>query len=117
MPRLEAIEAARRAVEAASDKQASNIVMLDIREVCSFADYFVICDGESNRQIEAIRDEIDGVLRGEGVTPHHCEGAADSGWVLLDFGRVIIHIFAPAERGYYRLDELWSKATPLVRIQ
>jgi len=108
---------ARRAVEAASDKQASSIVMLDTRGVCSFTDYFVLCSGESNRQIEAIRDEIDEALKREGITPHHCEGAADSGWILLDFGRVIIHVFALAERGYYRLDELWSKATPLVRIQ
>jgi ribosome-associated protein len=91
--------------------------MLDTRGVCSFADYFVICSGESNRQIEAIRDGIEGVLRGEGITLHHCEGTVDSGWVILDFRRVIVHIFAPAERGYYRLDELWGKATPLVRIQ
>jgi ribosome-associated protein len=108
---------ARRAVETASDNQASDIVMLDTTTVCSFTDYFIICSGESNRQIQAIRDEIEQVLKREGVTPHHREGAADSGWILLDFGRVIIHIFALAERGYYQLDELWTKATPLVRIQ
>ncbi len=108
---------ARRAVEAASDKQADNIAMLDTRAVCSFTDYFVICSGDSNRQIETIRDAIDETLRKEGAAPRHYEGTADSGWVLLDFGEVIIHIFTLAERDYYQLDELWSKATPLVRIQ
>jgi len=114
---LEAVEVARKAVEAASEKQASDIVLLDTRESCSFADYFVICSGESKRQLEAIWGEISQVLKREGVKPHHCEGTADSGWVLLDFGDVIIHIFAPVEREFYQLDRLWSTAVPLLRIQ
>jgi len=104
-------------VEAACEKQAVDIAMLDIQQVCSFADYFVICSGETARQIEAIRDEIDHVMRKEGISPHHYEGTVDSGWVLLDFGQVIIHIFAPFEREYYRFDELWSGARAVVRIQ
>jgi len=108
---------ARKAVEVASDRQAADILMLDIRRVCTFADYFVICSGESRRQLEAIRDEIDEALSKEGGTIHHREGTVDSGWVLLDFGGVIVHIFAPKEREYYGLDQLWAKATPVVRIQ
>jgi ribosome-associated protein len=108
---------ARKAVEAASDKQAVDIVMLDTREACSFADYFVICSGDSERQIEAIWDAIHQVLKHAGIAPHHCEGTVDSGWVLLDFGDVIVHIFAPAEREFYQLDKLWSKAIPVLRIQ
>ena len=108
---------ARKAVEVASDKQAGDILMLDMREVCPFADYFVICSGETERQIMAICDGIDEVLRKEGVTFHRREGAIDSGWVILDFGDVIIHVLAPRERDYYMLDELWSRATPVVRIQ
>ena len=81
---MESTEVARRAVEAASDKQADNIVMLDTREVCSIADYFVICSGESSRQIEAIWQEIREKLKRDGVVPSHIEGAADSGWILLD---------------------------------
>ena len=104
-------------MEAASDKQASDIVLLDIRGVCSFADYFVICSGESERQIKAIYDEVEHALKKEGILPYHCEGALDSGWLLLDFGDVIVHIFAPLERGYYQLDELWHGATPVVTIQ
>jgi len=103
-------------VDAASDKQASNVVMLDMREVCSFSDYFVISSGESERQIKAIGEEIEKALQEGGVTPRHREGTADSGWVLLDFGSVIVHIFAPAQREFYQLEELWSQATPVIRI-
>lgn len=104
-------------MEAASDKQASDIVLLDARGVCSFADYFVLCSGDSERQIQAILDEVAHTLKGEGIQPHHYEGTIDSGWLLLDFGDVIVHILAPFEREYYRLDKLWSQAIPIVRIQ
>ncbi len=92
-------------------------MLLDTRKVCSFADYFVICNGDSDRQIQAIYDEIEHALKKEGVLPHHHEGTLDSGWLLIDFGDVIVHIFAPSEREYYQLDELWSKAVPALRIQ
>lgn len=104
-------------VEVASDKQASDIVLLDVREICSFASYFVICSGESERQIKAIYDEVEHALKKDGVLPHHREGTLDSGWLLFDFGDVIVHIFSPTERDYYRLAELWSQAVPVVRIQ
>ncbi len=114
---LEAIEVARKAVEAASAKKATDIVLLDARGVCTFADYFVICSGESSKQIAAIRDEVGHILKKEGVLPHHCEGEIDSGWLLLDFGDVIVHIFAPIEREYYQLDKVWSQTVPVVKIQ
>ena len=114
---LEGIAVARKAVEAASEKQASDVVLLDVARICSFASYFVICSGESARQLAAIQDAVEEALKGEGLRPHHREGDLDSGWLLLDFGDVIVHIFAAAEREYYRLDELWSQAVPVVRIQ
>jgi len=92
-------------------------VLLDAREACSFSDYFVICSGETDRQIKAIRDEVGYVLKKAGISPHHYEGTIDSGWLLLDFGDVIVHIFAPSEREYYQLDKLWSQANLVVRIQ
>ena len=104
-------------VEAASDKQALDIILLDVREICSFASYFVICSGESERQMKTIYDEVEHVLKKEGLLPHHREGTLDSGWLLFDFGDVVVHIFAPFEREYYQLDELWSQAVPVVRIQ
>jgi ribosome-associated protein len=104
-------------VEAASDKQADDIVMLDMREVCTFADYFVVCSGETERQVKAIAQAIDEALSEEGAKNYRSEGGIESGWLLMDYGDVIIHIFDSTQRGYYKLEKLWSKATPLVRIQ
>jgi ribosome-associated protein len=104
-------------VEAAADKQATDIVLLDARGVCSFADYFVICSGDSARQVSAIYDEIGHRLKQEGVLPSHHEGTVDSGWLLLDFGSIIVHIFDQFEREYYQLDKLWRQAVPVLRIQ
>lgn len=101
----------------ASDKQASNIVLLDVRGVSSFADYFVICSGESGRQINTISAEIEKTFKQAGVLPHHREGGTDSGWLLLDYTDVIIHIFSTDERDYYKLDELWESAKTILRIQ
>ncbi len=92
-------------------------MMLDTNKVCSFADYFVICSGQSRRQLEAIRDEIEEALKKDGARPLHREGSMDSGWILLDFGSVIVHIFDPAQREYYQLDDLWSRAPAVVRVQ
>ena len=90
--------------------------MLDMRDVCSFSDYFVISSGDTDRQIKAIGEEIEKLLKEEGLTPLHREGTADSGWILLDFGSVIVHIFSPDRREFYQLEELWNQATPVIRI-
>lgn len=92
-------------------------MLLDTQGVCSYADYFVICSGETSRQIKAIRDEVGGALKRGNILPHHYEGTVDSGWLLLDFGSVIVHIFASFEREYYQLDKLWSQANLVVKIQ
>jgi ribosome-associated protein len=104
-------------VEIASDKQAGNIVLLDVRGLCSFSDYFVFCTGESQRQVRTILEDIELSLKKDSVLPHHQEGALDSGWLLLDYGDVIVHIFSPEERDYYNLDGLWGEAKPVIRIQ
>jgi ribosome-associated protein len=114
---LEGIEIARKAVEAASEKQASDIVLLDVSKICTFADYFVICSGDSARQLSAIGDEVEHTLRDLGERPIHHEGTASSGWMLYDYADVLVHIFGPDERKFYQLDELWNQATPVVRIQ
>jgi ribosome-associated protein len=115
--RLEAIDVARHAVDIASDKQAVNIVLLDVRGICSFADYFVICAGDSARQVRSILEEIEFSLKKEGILPHHQEGTIESGWLLLDYGDVIVHIFRAEERDFYKLDELWHEARTIIRIQ
>jgi ribosome-associated protein len=113
---LKSIDKARRIVEIASDKLASDIALLETKDVCGFADYFVIVSGESERQLAAIADEIVKSLKTSGVTPLRREGTSASGWMLLDYGDAIVHIFATAEREYYRLDEMWKSARPVVRI-
>ena len=109
-------EVARMAVEVASDKQAEDIVMLDIRELTAFADYFVIMSTESRRQLEALREDIVKALKDSGTSLYHSEGTAQAGWILLDYSNVIIHLFGTEEREYYRLDQLWSGAAQVVRI-
>lgn len=90
---------------------------MDIRRVASFADYFVIASGQTVRQIQAILEHLERELEREGVAPMGREGEPDSGWVLLDYGDVIVHVFGPEERSYYDLEGLWHAATPVVRIQ
>ncbi len=92
-------------------------MLLDTRAVCSFADYFIICSGESDKQIQAIDEEIEHKLKQAGVLPHHREGTADSGWLVLDYVDVIVHIFSPQERDYYQLEKLWSGASLVLRMQ
>jgi ribosome-associated protein len=108
---------AKAAVDVASDKKASDIILLDIRDVTTIADYFVICSGNSSRQIQAIADAIDEQLGEQGARLLHREGVAETGWVLLDFGDVIVHIFGPKEREYYHLERLWSEAKTVVYLQ
>ena len=92
-------------------------MLLDIREVASFADYFVIASAPSVRQTSAILEAVDEALSAEKIRPMGREGQPESGWVLLDYGDVIMHLFAPDERSYYDLEGLWSTAVPVVRIQ
>lgn len=80
------------------------------------ADYFVICSGRSDRQLQALGGAIVDQLREEGVRPLGVEGRSGARWILLDYGSVIVHIFAPDEREYYGLERLWSKAAQVVRI-
>ena len=110
-------EGARLAVDVASEKQATDIVMLDMRELGAFTDYFVILTGESHRQVQALLEDIDQALDKAGMTLHHREGSSEGGWVLLDYGDLVVHVFAPEEREYYHLEQLWSQATVMFRIQ
>ena len=114
---IESSTLARRAVELAEDKQASDIVMLDLQKLNAVADYFVICTGESDRQLKAIVDSIDETVGREFDRDARIEGTPDTGWVLIDYGDVVVHIFSVALRDFYRLERLWSKATPVVVVQ
>ena len=114
---LEPLDLARRIVELAEDKKAADIVLLDLGELTTLADAFVICSGGSERQISAIADGIVEGLRDERVKPIGREGTSESHWVLLDYGSVIVHVFTPPERDYYELEKHWSGARVVVRVQ
>ncbi|MCE2501664.1 MAG: ribosome silencing factor [Dehalococcoidia bacterium] len=109
-------DVARLAVDLAADKLASDIVMLDLRELTVFADYFVVMTADSVRQIEALEEDLSDAMEEAGVARHHREGTPASGWVLLDFADVIVHIFGPEEREFFGLERLWSRAPQVVRI-
>lgn len=112
-----ALDLARRVVELAEDKKAADMVVLELAPLTTLADYFVICSGGSERQLDAIADGIVEGLRPEKIRPIGREGTAASHWVLLDFGSVIVHIFTPPERDYYGLEKHWSEAKTILRVQ
>ena len=99
-----------RAVAAAEDKKALDIVLLDLRKAAGFADHFLICSGANARQIRAIADGIMEALADDGAKPAHIEGYERSEWVLLDYFDFIVHIFAPETRLFYGLERLWGNA-------
>jgi ribosome-associated protein len=104
-------------VDAAADKKASDVVLLDIQEQSVIADYFVICTGSNPRQIQAITSAIEDKLDEARIPMRGREGSADTGWVLLDYGDIIVHVFGPMEREFYRIERLWSGAPTVVYLQ
>src|SRR4051812_31938140 len=114
---LAPLDLARRIVELAEDKKAADIVLLDLADLTTLADHFVIASGGSERQLDAIADGIVSALRDQGIRPIGREGTPDSHWVLLDFGSVIVHIFTPPERDFYQLEKHWSEAKIVLRVQ
>ena len=102
---------------AAESKKAWEPTKVDLRGKTTIADYFVICSGSNPRQLQAIADALEENLEKQGARMFHREGVADTGWILLDFGDVIVHIFGTKEREYYRLERLWSEAKTVVYLQ
>ena len=111
---------AKEIVQLASDKGAADILLMDIRKLSIIADCFIICSGDNERQIRAINQGIrDGVEERWGLAPLHrvSPEQEQAGWVLLDYGSVVVHIFSPQMREFYRLERLWSEAATLLRMQ
>ncbi len=108
--RLDAEELAREGVAAALDKKGSGLLVLNLSEISSFADYFVICSATSDRQAQAIADAIEERLRAAGRRPISVEGYAASRWILLDYGEVLFHVFLEESRRFYALERLWGDA-------
>jgi len=97
-------------IQAVLDKKAARVVALDMRELTSFADVFIICSGRSNRQVVAIAEHIERQMRKHKIKPLSVEGTAEGHWVLMDYGHVIIHVFFDSVRSFYDLEGLWSDA-------
>ena len=114
---LNALELAHTIVDALEDKKAENIILMDLQGVASFTDYFILCSGSSDRMLDALSKGALEAAR----TKHHrkgvAEGYAAAGWLVVDFGAVILHIFSPDQRQYYKLEELWGQGKILLRVQ
>lgn len=96
------------AVRAAADKKAHGLVVLDVGPVLGITDHFLICSGQTERQVKTIADEIEGRLKQEGLRPLRSEGGAEGGWILIDYGDFIVHVFSDEMREYYDLERLWK---------
>ncbi|MDP3766767.1 MAG: ribosome silencing factor, partial [Dehalococcoidia bacterium] len=98
------------AARAALEKRAVDVVVLDVQGLSSVTDYFLVCSGKSTTHLQTISDAIWEELKRDGVRPLHVEGVADSGWLLLDYGDVLMHVFLEHTRAYYALERLWGDA-------
>jgi len=106
---LTPIEQARRIAALVQDKLARDVVILDMRPVCAYTDFFVVCTGGNPRQAKAIWDEVHGRLKQDnGVLPRSVEGGTEASWIIGDYGDVVVHVFTPEAREYYRLEDLWD---------
>ncbi len=103
-------EKAQTAARAALDHKALGLVVLDVQDLSSIADYFLLCSGRSTTHLDTIADAIRAALKEAGVRPLHAEGAARSGWLLLDYGDLLVHVFLEDTRAYYALERLWGDA-------
>ncbi|MBN1994807.1 MAG: ribosome silencing factor [Anaerolineae bacterium] len=113
---LEANELVHAVVDIIAGKKATNVLTLDMRNITLLADYYILCDATSSRQIRAISDELMEKLKWAGARLAVMEGTPESGWMLIDFGSVIVHIFSPEQRAYYQLEELWQDAPIMMRM-
>jgi ribosome-associated protein len=116
MAALDAETAVRVAARAALDKKALDVAVLDLHGLSGIADFFLVCSARSTTQAETIADAVRVALRAHGVRPRHSEGSAESGWLLLDYGDVVVHVFLEATRGFYALERLWGDA-PLLSVE
>ena len=106
---LSPLEQAHRIAELAAEKLARDIVILDMRPVCTYTDYFVVCTGNNPRQTKAIWDEVhERLKKDEGLLPRSVAGEREATWIVADYLDVVLHVFTPEARGFYRLEELWD---------
>ena len=103
----------RAAVKASQEKKAADLVVLDLRGLANFTDFFLLASGTSNRQSKAIADAVEETLASKGIKPNHVEGYPQGDWILMDYVDFVVHIFTPRSRAYYNLERLWGDAERL----
>lgn len=111
------MELAREIVNSLEDKKAEDIVLIDIKDIVSFTDYFVICTGTSDRMIDALAKATIEDIRSKHKKKGRQQGFARDGWVVVDYGDVVVHLFSPDQRDFYNLEELWEDGKVLLRLQ
>ncbi len=116
-PTIEAVELARDIAAVSSEMLAADITLLDISELSSFADVFIVTTADNIRQLRALQREVVGRMRERGIRPRRMEGELEGGWILLDYGDVIVHLLTRDQREFYRLEDLWIEAPVLLKIQ
>jgi len=116
MPVLSAEHKARLGARAALEKKAEGLMVLNLQGISEVADFFLICNGRSTAQIQTIVEAVEEQLKGEGIRPLHREGLPESGWLLVDYGDLVIHVFLEETRQFYGLERLWGDA-PLLSVE
>jgi ribosome-associated protein len=118
MPEEKSLKLAREIVSVLDEKKGEDILLLDLIGICSFADYFILTTAPSKRTIRALRDDVQlGMKKTRQLLAGSVEGEPDSGWVLMDYGDVIVHIFSQDMRDFYRLEDLWGDGRILLHVQ
>ncbi len=114
---MEPLELAHSIADTLEDKKGEDILLLDLQELAPLSDYFVICSGSSDRTINGLMDAVVDETRQKFQLKPRLEGRPEEGWLLADYGSVVVHVFSDYQRSYYRLEDLWSKAKVLLHVQ
>ena len=115
--KLNALELAHQIIDALEDKKAEDILLLDIKDVASFTDYFIICNGTSDRMLDALAKGVLESTKKDYKKRGRVDGKSNEGWLVMDYGDVVVHLFSPDMREHYDLEELWSDGKVLLKVQ
>ena len=112
------LDLAHTVMETLDEKKGEDILLLDLVGVCSFTDYFILCSGTSERMVRALSDEVqDSLKKKHSIMAKRIEGKSGVGWTLIDYGNLVVHVFSPAMREYYDLEDLWKEGKVLLHMQ
>jgi len=111
------LELAHTIINALEEKKGEKILLMDLQKVASFTDYFIICTGTSDRMLDALADCVVSTMKEKFARNGRVEGKSSSGWLLVDYGSILVHLFSPDQRDYYRLEDLWHEGKTLLHLQ